>query len=121
MAVPVTSDPVNAILATSGCWTNPVPAALPRPVTTLNTPAGRPASSTRRASSRVLADANSDGLTTTEHPAAMAGAALTVVNHKGEFQAVRAATTPTGSRVVKANASAFSVGIVAPWTLSASP
>jgi hypothetical protein len=119
--IPVTSEPVKVTLATSGCSTRALPTSGPKPVTTLKTPAGRPACSARAANSSVLTEANSDGFTTTVHPAARAGAHLTAVNHSGEFQAVRAATTPIGSRSVKATMSGFSMGIEAPSILSASP
>jgi hypothetical protein len=38
-----------------------------------------------------------EGRTTTEHPAASAGATLRPIRAAGKFQAVKAATTPTGS------------------------
>jgi hypothetical protein len=47
--------------------------------------------------SNVLADANSEGFRTTVQPAANAGAHFIATNSKGEFQAVKAATTPIGS------------------------
>jgi hypothetical protein len=69
-------------------------------VTTLNTPGGKPASCTSSANSSVEADACSAGLTTTQHPAASAGAAFQLMSSTGEFHGVMAATTPTGSRSV---------------------
>ncbi|MCP1975247.1 acyl-CoA reductase-like NAD-dependent aldehyde dehydrogenase [Bradyrhizobium elkanii] len=48
----------------------------------------------------VLAEVNSDGFTTTAQPAASAAAHFQATNSSGEFQAVSAATTPTGSCVV---------------------
>ena len=83
--------------ATSGCSTRGSPASAPKPVTTLTTPCGKPASSNRRASSSIDADANSEGLTTTVLPAASAGASFQQVSSSGEFQGVIAPTTPTGS------------------------
>jgi hypothetical protein len=50
---PTAVDPVNAILSTSGWADSALPTAGPKPVTTLNTPGGKPASCTRAASSRV--------------------------------------------------------------------
>jgi hypothetical protein len=43
------------------------------------------------------ADVNSDGLITTVHPAAKAGANFQAVSIRGEFQGVINAHTPTGS------------------------
>ncbi len=40
-----------------------------------------------------------DGRTMTEQPAARAGATLRAISTAGKFQAVKAATTPTGSCV----------------------
>ena len=50
-----------------------------------------------------------------------AGAIFQAVSSSGEFQGVIAATTPTGSRRVKVNMSALSIGSTAPSILSASP
>src|SRR5690606_14805471 len=109
MRAPVASEPVNVILATSGWSTSAEPADGPRPVTTLKTPGGKPASRVSSANSRVEAEANSEGLTTTAQPAAMAGAHFQATKSSGEFQAVRAPTTPTGSCVVKAKWSGLSI------------
>jgi hypothetical protein len=69
----------------------------------------------------VLAEANSEGFTTTAQPAAKAGAHFQATNSSGEFQAVSAPTTPTGSCRVNAKVSGLSIGICAPSTLSARP
>ncbi|MCY1228106.1 hypothetical protein D3C71_1509930 [compost metagenome] len=90
-------------------------------MTTLNTPGGKPASSNNVASSSVEAEVNSDGLTTTVQPAAMAGAIFQLNSINGEFQGVIAATTPTGSCRVKAKYPFLSSGSVLPCTLSARP
>src|SRR5574342_467552 len=97
MRWPVASDPVNAILATSGCSTSGAPTSAPKPVTTLTTPGGNPASSTSLTNSSTDADVNSDGLITTVLPAASAGASFHAVNSSGEFHGTIAATTPSGS------------------------
>ena len=73
------------------------------------------------ANSTVEAEANSDGLTTTVQPAASAAAHFQAMNSSGEFQAVSAATTPTGSWRVKAKVSGLSIGTTAPSILSARP
>ena len=74
-----------------------------------------------RANSSVDTDANSDGFTTTLQPAAIAAAHFQATNSSGEFHAVNAATTPTGSCRVKAIMSGLSIGITAPSILSARP
>jgi hypothetical protein len=51
-----------------------LPASGPKPGTTLNTPGGMPASSASSASLRAVSGLFSDGLSTTELPAARAGA-----------------------------------------------
>src|SRR3546814_14066983 len=67
---------VNATLLTNGCSTKGLPTSLPKPVTTLTTPGGKPASSNSLTNSSVEADVNSDGLSTTVQPAASAGASF---------------------------------------------
>jgi hypothetical protein len=89
------------------------------PVTTLKTPGGNPASRTKFANSSVVTDACSDGLTTTQLPAASAGASLFESKPIGEFQAVMSTATPMGSRRVKSKTSRWSSGIVSPKILSA--
>src|SRR6201985_1533775 len=97
---PVVSDPVKVILATPGWLISSLPISGPKPVTTLKIPSGMPASLVSAANSRVEAEVNSDGLTMTAQPAASAAAHFQATNNSGEFQAVGAATTPTGSCVV---------------------
>src|SRR6059036_1708148 len=99
--LPVTSEPVNVIFRTSGCSTSGEPTSAPKPVTTLNTPGGRPASSNSSASASVDADVNSEGLMTIVQPAASAGAIFQVASSSGEFHGVMATTTPSGSLRVK--------------------
>lgn len=77
--------------------TSGAPTSLPKPVTTLSTPAGSPPSWRRRASSTVEAEVNSDGFTTTVHPAASAGASFHISRSSGELHGVMIPTTPTGS------------------------
>jgi hypothetical protein len=91
--------PVKLMRPSPGWAASAVPASTP-PVTTLMTPGGKPAAVTRCDSSSVVAEACSDGLTTTVLPAASAGASLLASSCKGEFHAVMRAATPTGSRSV---------------------
>ncbi|MNP28757.1 hypothetical protein D3C76_1217420 [compost metagenome] len=69
-------------------------------MTTLTTPGGMPASSAKRASSRMVAEACSDGLITMVLPAARAGANLIAVRYSGLFHGMIAATTPMASCTV---------------------
>src|SRR6185369_15780222 len=99
-AVPVAVEPVKATLSTPGCSASGAPASGPKPVSTLKTPGGKPASSNSFANSKVEAGACSAGLATTVQPAASAGPSFHVSSSTGEFHGVIAATTPTGSRRV---------------------
>ena len=58
---------------------------------------------------------------TTVHPAASAGASFHAKSNSGEFHAVIAATTPSGSCRVKLKYPFLSRGMTAPSILSASP
>src|SRR5690606_29253686 len=98
---PVVSEPVNDILRTNGWETRGEPTSSPKPVTTFTTPGGNPASSNKRAKSSVDAEVNSDGLMTTVHPAASAGASFHASKSNGEFHGVIIPTTPSGSWRVK--------------------
>ena len=90
-------DPVKATLSTSGWPASMLPKA-PLPVTTLNTPGGRPASAHISASSRALSDVNEAGFSTTVLPIARAGATFHVNNISGKFQGTIAPTTPVTYR-----------------------
>ena len=85
MCLPVASEPVKATLATFGCSISGVPTSAPNPVTTFTNPFGAPACSISFTNSSTEAEVNSDGLMTTELPAARAGASFQVVSIKGEF------------------------------------
>ena len=80
-ARPVRSEPVNDTRGTSGCPTRASPAAAP-PGTTLSTPSG-----SRSAASEAITSGDngvcSAGLSTTELPAASAGAAFMQVKRVG--------------------------------------
>ena len=66
------------------------------PVSTLNSPAGRPARSPSTASAMAENGVCEAGLSTIEQPAAKAGPALRVIIALGKFHGVIAATTPMG-------------------------
>ena len=69
------------------------------PVTTLTRPAGISASWQAWASIIVVRGASTAGLTTSEHPAASAGAILRPDSRAGKFHGLNAATGPTGCRI----------------------
>ena len=71
--------------------------ATAEPVTTLNTPAGRPARSPSSASARAEKGVAEAGLSTMVQQAARAGPAFRVIMAEGKFHGVMAATTPIGS------------------------
>ena len=98
---PTTVEPVNVTLSTDGWATRWRPASTP-PGRMLTTPGGKPQPSTMSASSRASIGDSGAGLTTTLHPASSAGTSLATMRIWGTFQAVIAATTPTGSRSTRA-------------------
>src|SRR3546814_4256212 len=88
-------------LDTKGWLDKGAPTSGPIPVTTLNTPGGKPTPSRILANSSKEALVYSDGLNTKVHPAARAGAIFQAARNRGEFHGIIAATTPTGSCLVK--------------------
>ncbi len=69
-----------------------------------------------------MSDAYSDGLRTTVHPAASAGATFCANSMSGAFHGMIAATTPTGSRnVMKKMSGPVCVGSVSPAMRSIHP
>ena len=69
----------------------------------------------------VDAGVTSDGLTTTVHPAASAGASFMISKVSGLFHGVIAATTPIGSRTVKPAMFGMLLASVSPSGISATP
>src|SRR6202035_2382513 len=72
-ALPVAVDPVKAMASTSMCDASALPAVGPWPGTTLNTPGGKPAASASSPSRIALSGDFSEGLSTSELPAASTG------------------------------------------------
>ncbi len=95
MMRPTSVEPVNAILSTSGWLTISSPVR-PSPVTTLSTPAGRPASCASSARHSAVSGVNSAGLSRTVFPAARAGAIFHATISSGKFQGTICPTTPMG-------------------------
>jgi len=83
-------------------------------VTTLNTPAGKPARSASTASASAVSGVDSAGLTTTGQPAARPGATLRVIIASGKFHGVIAAQTPTGCLTTTSRVLAAGLGMVSP-------
>ena len=77
--LPARVDPVNDTMSTSGWAAIASPTVGPSPVTRLNTPAGRPTSSTISARRKAFSGATSLGFSTTVQPAASAGATFATV------------------------------------------
>ena len=95
---PIGVEPVKATLRTSGWRTSASPTMLPRPLSTLNTPAGSPASVKISASRSVVSGVVSAGLATTALPVRNAGPSLLHSSVVGKFHGTIAATTPSGRR-----------------------
>ena len=82
---PTSVEPVKATRRTSGWPTSASPMTEPRPVTTLSTPSGTPASENSRATSSVASGVVAAGLATTVLPAASAGATLVPSSVSGKL------------------------------------
>ncbi len=94
----VGTDPVKQMRDTSGLAVSGAPASVPKPCTTLKTPAGRPASCARSAKYEAVRGAHSGGLRTTVSPDASAGPMRQVASIRGAFQGVMITATPEGSQ-----------------------
>ena len=79
ICAPVSVEPVKAILSTPGCLTRYEPTVEPGPGTTLIEPGGKPTSAASSAMRRAESGVCESGLSTTEQPAARAGASFHVV------------------------------------------
>src|SRR2546425_12069001 len=97
--VPTAVDPVKAIFRTAGWSRNTWPITLLLlPVTTLNTPAGSPASAQMVARASAVSGVALAGFRTTAQPAARAGAILRVTIVAGEFHGGVAPPPPNRCR-----------------------
>ena len=96
--LPTALEPVKWIIWVPAWLTSRSPISW-SPVTTLNTPAGRPASASSSAISRPPdSGVSGDGLSTTALPSASAGAVTRMPRMSGKFHGVITPTTPTGTR-----------------------
>src|SRR5215469_10577064 len=117
ICLPVAVEPVKAMQSTSMCSASALPAVPPSPGTTFSTPGGMPASTASSATLTALSGDFSDGLSTSELPAASAGPIFQAAMASGKFHGTMAPTTPSGSRVMSASASG-PVGATWSYTLS---
>ena len=98
---PASVPPVSTSLFRPGCSASALPVLGPSPVTTLNTPGGRPASVKMCASRSVVSGVYSDGFTTVVQPEASTGARLLHEDHQRMVErAWSCPTTPMGVRSV---------------------
>src|SRR6187402_269381 len=102
MRRPTEVDPVNETMSTCGDPTSASPAAAPLPVTTLTTPAEKPASARTSPKTVTASGSCGAGLTTTVLPMAGAGPTLPAMLTIGKLYGVMQATTPTGWRTATA-------------------
>ena len=99
--LPTAVDPVKDSTRTFGLRHITSPASAARVVvTTLNTPAGTPASCASLAMARAQSGVSAAGLATMVQPAASAAPTLRVSMAIGKFQGVMATATPQGWRMV---------------------
>src|SRR5580704_14115779 len=93
ISAPVRVLPVKEMADTLGCLQRAAPAVLPNPCTMFKTPGGRPANRHSLASRKAVMGVISDGLATTQLPAASAGATFQVKRYRGKFQGEMQPTT----------------------------
>lgn len=72
----------------------------PRPWTMFSTPSGSPTSRASSPNIQAVSGVTSEGLATTQLPAASAGAIFQVNRYSGRFHGLMQATTPSGGRRV---------------------
>ncbi|MNG08154.1 hypothetical protein D3C84_914910 [compost metagenome] len=96
MCAPTGVEPVKAILAMRLLVASAWPASLPKPWTMLSTPGGS-RSPMISASTMIDSGVCSAGLSTTQLPAASAGASFQAAISSGKFQGMIWPTTPSGS------------------------
>ena len=92
---PAETLPVILTIATFGLPASSCPTVSPRPSTRLNTPRGRPISSTILANAIALVGVNSLGLMTMVLPVKRAGAILRAMRKNGKFHGRMPVVTPS--------------------------
>jgi hypothetical protein len=124
--LPTSVEPVKATLSTPSWAASGAPAVSPKPVTTLTTPSGTPASWIRRPSTSAVSGVCSAGFKITQFPVANAGPIFHAAINKGKFHGMICPTTPIGSRRVYAwnwapGAYGTEISMVLPSILVAQP
>ena len=112
--LPTRVDPVNVrtfVIEDSRSWDV---TEVGSPKSKLTTPAGSPASASTSTIRRAVAGLNSEALSTTVQPAASAAPSFRVARTAGKFQAVTAATTPSGVGVERRREPSETPGKVEP-------
>ncbi len=99
ISLPTSVLPVKATLSTPSCSASAAPAS-PKPVITLSTPGGIPASSASSPRRSALSGVCSAGLRMIVQPVASAGPTFQAAISSGKFQGMIWATTPIGSLIV---------------------
>ena len=94
--LPTGVEPVKAIFAMRGLDASAAPASMPVPLTMFSTPGGS-RSSMNESRNRIEAGVCSAGFSTTQFPAASAGASFQAAIRIGKFQGMIWPTTPSGS------------------------
>src|SRR5579884_1758429 len=118
---PTSVDPVREIARTSGLSIKGAPIFDPKPLTTLITPLGTPASVSVRTRLNVDSGVSCAGLMTQVLPQTMAGNSFHDGIAIGKFHGVIMAQTPSGCRTAMANLLGSSDGVVGPNMRRPSP
>ncbi len=113
--IPVGTLPVKLTMPTFSFPAKAFPISEPEPDTKLNTPFGKPISSTNLANSKALFGVSELGLITIVFPVTSAGASFLAIRKNGKFQGKIPAATPIGSL----NKNIFSFGLSL-WIISPS-
>ena len=121
MSRPTSVEPVNEITATFGCRVIGSPTSRPPPVTMLNTPFGRPASSNASTSITTDSGVSDAGLITTVLPQINAAMLFHAGMAIGKFHGVMRPATPRGMRIAMLNLLGSSDGVVTPNSRRPSP
>lgn len=101
---PVSVEPVKLTMDTSMCLPSGSPTSLPPPGSTLNTPAGTPASWASSATRNAVSEVSLAGFTMIEQPAASDGPIFHASISSGKFHGRTSPTTPMGSRTTRERA-----------------
>src|ERR1039457_4627013 len=118
---PTAEEPVSEMARTVGCSVSGVPTSVPKPVTTLITPFGMPASVSACTRLKVESGVSCAGLITQVLPQTTAGSSFQDEIAMGKFQGVIMPQTPIGWRTAMANLLGSSDGTVGPNRRRPSP